>query len=137
MGGNRMTMKVGMRLVLCLGASASVLVPDLARSATPPVSCKKASTAVERTICDSPELAAMDREIAALYDRGLAALSVQDRHKLVQGQLAFLKQRTGCAWAAHHSAHPGSAVDECVRDKMETRVRALRTVVDHGGFGGR
>jgi uncharacterized protein YecT (DUF1311 family) len=108
-----------------------------ASSATPPINCKSATKPVERTICGSPEFVAMDREIDALYDRGLAQFSADDRHRLAQSQLAFLKQRSGCAWAAHHSAHPGPAVNECIREKMENRVRSLRATIDRGGFGGR
>ncbi len=105
-----------------------------AMAATPPINCKKASTPVEHAICESPEFVAMDREIAALYDRGLAEFSGDPRHKFAEGQLAFIKQRSGCAWASHHSAHPGPAVNECIRDKMDIRLRALRTTVDHGGL---
>jgi uncharacterized protein YecT (DUF1311 family) len=137
MGDNEMAMKADVRLVFFLVMCASMSVAKLAHAATPPVNCKKASTVVERTICASPEFVAMDREIAALYDRALAGLSIDDRHRLAQDQLAFLKRRAGCAWAAHHSAHPGTAINECIRDKMETRVRALRNAVDHGGFGNR
>jgi uncharacterized protein len=132
-----MAMKADVRLVFCLVVCASVLAPGFACAATPPISCKKASTVVERAICASPEFVAMDREIAALYDRGLAELTADDRHRLAQGQLAFLKRRAGCAWAAHHSAHPGTAVNECIRDKMETHVRTLRNAVDHGRFSER
>jgi|GEM_PF-1818954 len=105
-----------------------------ARAATPPINCKKAATTVERTICATPEFLAMDREIAALYDRGVAAFSTDQRHRLGQSQLAFLKQRSGCDWASHHSAHPGPAINECIRDKMETRLRSLRGAVDRGGW---
>jgi uncharacterized protein len=103
-------------------------------AATPPINCKKATTEIERTICDTPEFVAMDREIAALYDRGVASFSADQRHQLGQSQLAFLKQRAGCAWASHHSAHPGPAINECIRDKMETRLRSLRGAVDRGGW---
>jgi len=101
--------------------------------ATPPLDCKKAKGPVERTICDSPEFVAMDREIAALYDRGLASLQGAERHRLAETQVAFIKLRGGCAWASHHSAHPGTAVGECIRDKMETRLRSLRNRVDSWG----
>lgn len=104
---------------------------------TPPINCKKAANPVDIAICASAEFFAMDRELAALYDRGLAELSGDERHRLAQGQLAFLKQRVGCAWAAHHSAHPGPAVNECIRDKMENRLRILRVIADRGGITGR
>lgn len=113
------------------------LFPFAAWAASPPINCKKASTPVDQAICEAPEFVAMDREIAALYDRGLASLDPDGRAQLAQGQLAFLKQRRGCAWAAHHSAHPGTAVEECIRDKMDNRLKALRNVVDNGGVTGR
>jgi uncharacterized protein len=132
-----MVVKAEVRFVFYSVIFASILAPGFARAATSPINCKRVSTPVEQTICGSPEFVAMDREIAALYDRGLTELSGEDRHRLAQGQLAFLKGRAGCAWAAHHSAHPGSAVNECVRDKIETRIRVLRNVVDHRGFNDR
>ena len=108
-----------------------------ALAASPPISCGKvakgadgAGTPVERTICASPEFKAMDREIAALYDRAGEA-----RHRVVAGQQAFLKRRGDCAWAAHHSAHPGVAVEECVRGAMDGRVASLRDVADGRGDG--
>ncbi len=122
-------------LILIIGASFSSL--NAAHAATPPINCKKASTTIEKTICESAEFVAMDREIAALYDRGLAEFSGDGRHRMAQGQLAFIKQRAGCAWASHHSAHPGPAINECIRDKMETRLRSLRSSVDRAGIMGR
>jgi uncharacterized protein len=124
-------MAVKTHLLMCGLVCASVLVPGVAEAATAPINCKKASTPVAEAICASPELVAMDREVAALYDRGLADLSGDERRKLAESQAAFVKARAGCAWAAHHSAHPGEAVNECIRDKMEIRVRALRGIVDH------
>ena len=103
-------------------------------AAAPPIDCRKALNPADREICASPEFVAMDHEIAALYDRGMAQFAGGDRHRLAMSQLAFLHQRQGCAWAAHHSAHPGVAVEECVRGAMELRVRALRDVVDRGRF---
>jgi uncharacterized protein len=104
---------------------------------TPPINCKKASSTIEKAICDSPEFVAMDREIAALYDRGLASLPADQRHQLAQGQLSFIKQRSGCAWASHHSAHPGPAINECIRDKMENRLNSLHNLVDRNGVSSR
>lgn len=130
-------MKARRILAFAFTAGACILVVATAHAATPPINCKKASTTIEKTICELPEFVAMDREIAALYDRGLAEFSGDDRHGLAQSQLAFIKQRSGCAWASHHSAHPGPAINECIRDKMETRLHALRNRVDRGGVTGR
>lgn len=130
-------MKARLLFAFVLMTVADCFALGAARAATPPINCKKASTTIERTICESPEFVAMDREIAALYDRGLAEFSGDDRHVLAASQLAFIKQRGGCAWASHHSAHPGPAINECIRDKMETRLHSLRNRVDRGGMVGR
>ena len=124
-------MRTATPLVLLLLAMASAMSGG-AQAASPPIACAKARGEVERTICGSPELVALDREIAALYDRGAAEFTPDDRHRLAQSQLGFLKRRTGCTWAAHHSAHPGVAVEECVRAAMDARLHALRLVVDRG-----
>ena len=105
-----------------------------AEAAAPAIACAKPGGAVGREICGSPELLAMDREIAALYDRGLATVAGEGRHRLVLAQQGFLHRREGCGWAAHHSAHPGVAIEECVRTTMEDRIRALRTVADRSRF---
>lgn len=102
-------------------------------AASPPIACGKVEaggTAVERAICASPEFKAMDREIAALYDRALSVADGEARHRVVAGQQSFLKRRGECGWAAHHSAHPGVAVEECVRAAMDGRVAALREAAD-------
>ena len=111
---------------------AAALLSTGAWAASPPISCGKAASPVDRTICASPEFKAMDREIAALYDRALVQVQGEIRHRVVTGQQVFLKRRGGCAWAAHNSAHPGVAVEECVRGAMEARVGALRDAVDGG-----
>ena len=89
---------------------------------------------VGQTICASPELAAIDREIGALNDRGMAQFAAGDQRRLAQSQIAFFKRRSGCAWASHHSAHPGTAVAECIGAAMEERLRTLRLIVDRGRF---
>lgn len=101
---------------------------------TPPVDCRRDKHVVGKTICASPELAAIDREIAALHDRGMAQFASGDQRRLAQGQLAFFKRRSGCAWASHQSAHPGTAVAECIGAAMEDRLHTLRAVVDRGGY---
>jgi hypothetical protein len=103
-------------------------------AATAPVRCHAGGGTVVAMICGSPEYLAIDREIAALTDRGMAQFSRPDRARLAQSELRYFHQRQGCAWASHHSAHPGAAMDECLRASMEGRVRALRAMVDRGRF---
>jgi uncharacterized protein len=105
-----------------------------AHAATPPINCHAARNPVERTICASPEIVALDQEITALYNRGMAKFAGEARHRLAQSQLAYLRRRAGCSWASHHSAHPGPAVDECIRSSMGDRLRGLRNAIDKAGF---
>lgn len=122
---------------VAIGATAAVallVASGWAHAAAPPLDCRKANGAVDQEICGSSEFLAMDRELTALYDRGMASFSPTDRHRLADAQIGFLKKRRGCEWAAHHSAHPGVAIEECVRSAMEGRVHALRAAVDHGGY---
>ena len=130
-------MTTRMLRVVCLGGVFLASAVASSQAATPPINCQKAHSVTDRSLCEAPEQVAMDREIAALYDRGLAQFDPDNRHRLAQSQLAFLKQRSGCSWASHHSAHPGPAVSECIRGVMEERVRILRSVVDRGGYRAR
>ena len=116
-------------LTLLFAASASA-----GAVTTPPVDCRRDKHVVGKTICASPELAAIDKEIAALNDRGMAQFASGDQRRLGQSQVAFFKRRSGCAWASHHSAHPGTAVAECIGAAMEERLHTLRAVVDRGGY---
>ena len=75
----------------------------------------------------------MDREIAALTDRAKLELTDGEQSQLAASTARFVRQRSGCEWAAHNSAHPGTAIDECVRASLEERVRRLRGVVTRSG----
>ncbi len=112
-----------------------VASPGLVAAATvPPIDCRHDRKVVGRTICASRELTAIDKEIAALNDRGAAQFGAGDQQRLAQSQLNFFKRRNGCAWASHNSAHPGTAVAECIGAAMEDRVRSLRAAVDRGHY---
>jgi uncharacterized protein len=115
---------------LALFATALCLSTDLpAYAESPAIDCRQAKTTVEKQLCSSPADVALDREIAALYDRGLAEFSPAERHALVESQRRFLHARAGCAWAMH-SAHPGAALSECLHTTMSARLHALRRAVD-------
>ena len=115
-------------LALCV-----FVTPAAAAQST--LKCRVAGvSAITRTICASPEYLAMDREIVALLDRAEARFARVDAHRLAISQGAFLKKREGCEWASHNSAHPGAAVDECLRSVMDARVHALRIAVDRGSL---
>ena len=76
--------------ILLLAAVASPAMAD-----DPSFDCAKASTAVEKTICDeqNPQLALRDGALARLYD----ALKQETGHDAVlAGQAAWLKTRDAC-----------------------------------------
>ena len=118
----------------CLLALTMAAKPPAAVAAPETVRCAAARGAVERTICASTEYVAMDREVAALVDLAAARFAPVDRQRLVATPGAYLKQRAGCDWASHHSAHPGAAIDECIRSVMDARMRTLRGAVDRGSL---
>ena len=119
---------------LCLVASVAC---GSAEAATSALKCRAVRGTIDKAICGSPEYLAMDHEIGALVDLGDLRFSPEDRHRLEESQTHYLERRANCQWAAHHSAHPGAAVDECLRAVMEAREKTLRGALDHGGFAAR
>ena len=108
-----------------IGCSALALPGSALGQDTPAINCRESATEVENTICNSPELKAMDREIAALYDEARADADPSERETILNDQRAFLDQREACV-AKLNSAHPGVATYECIRNTMESRAKALR-----------
>ncbi len=123
-----------MARLLCLTILIAASAIPAGAVTTPPIDCHHDRKVVGRTICASPELAAIDKEIAALNDRGMAQFATGDQQRLAQSQLAYFKRRNGCSWASHNSAHPGTAVAECISATMDERLHALRAVVDRGRY---
>lgn len=130
----------GRRICIVLAVAACALTAahaaparHAAARATPTYDCRKPHGSVGETICGSPEYRAMDREIAALTDRARLELTEGEESQLAASTQRFVRQRSGCEWAAHNSAHPGTAIDECVRASLEERVRRLRGVVARTG----
>ncbi len=118
--------------LFCFAAGLAA-APDLS-AATATMKCRPPRGAVAEIICGSSEYVAMDREIAALTDRAKTRLSLGEKSQLIQSEARYHRQRNGCSWAAHNSAHPGAAMDECIRASMEGRVKRLRDVVDRAGM---
>ena len=91
---------------------------QLAVAATPSFDCRRARTDIERTICASSELAALDREEARLYRLALAGPRAQ-RPRVVARQREFLSDRESC----HESAAP---LSDCLRDAYQGDIGELR-----------
>ena len=75
--------------VIALFASLSV-----SYAASPSFDCKKAGTPVEHSICDNPELAELDSQLAKAYKRARAAAA--DPNKVRSEQRAWVKERNKC-----------------------------------------
>ena len=69
--------------------------------------CTKARTSTERTICASPALVALDREVGLAYAASAARQPAQ-QDKLRQDQLAWLRARDSAC------ALPGAARPACL-----------------------
>lgn len=65
----------------------------LAGPADPSFDCKAARTKPEKAICADPALAALDRRIAAAYQKAMSALDIPGRTALRMDQRAFMEAR--------------------------------------------
>ena len=105
-------------------------------AAQPSFDCGSAKLSVERAICRSPTLGALDREIAVAYERALATLPEAMAATLRRTQRAFL--------AARDEAHgrPGEDLELRLADRIaflgsiETRGRSSIEGSWHDGRGG-
>ncbi|QXI31006.1 lysozyme inhibitor LprI family protein [Pseudomonas vanderleydeniana] len=59
--------------------------------------CQKASTAVEKAICASPELSGLDSALGDYYSQAMAKLAPEPREALRSDQRAWLQTRNACA----------------------------------------
>jgi uncharacterized protein YecT (DUF1311 family) len=97
-----------------------IFIALLQLAAGPSFDCARARTVIERTICATPELAALDREEARIY--GIARLVPQaDRAALLERQRDFLEARNACPQSA-------APLDECIRDSYLGDIGELRRV---------
>lgn len=80
----------------------------------PSFSCGAARKPTERTICASPDLAAMDREVADLYTKARAAANPAQREALRADQTRWIGNRNACRANA-----------TCIETRMKERKIAL------------
>jgi uncharacterized protein len=89
-------MEAGMRLLLM--AFVLLAAPAAFAQSGPSFNCAKASSAVERTICQDPELAKADRAMAEAYAALAAKLSGPAKDNLEKEQVRWIGDRNrGCA----------------------------------------
>jgi uncharacterized protein len=78
----------------------------------------KLTSSVERRICQDPKLAALDRQLADVYDAAQATASAADKQTLTATQRAWVKGRNDC-WKA-------SDVPACVQTSYHNRISELQ-----------
>ncbi len=76
--------------------------------------CAKASTAVEKQICNDPDLGLMDTELGSVYGALRKSLSGDARSALRDSQRAWMRQRNAC-----------DAQSDCVTEAYVQRLREL------------
>jgi len=59
--------------------------------------CQKASSAVEKAICASPELSGLDSALGAYYSQAMTKLAPEPRDELRKEQRTWLQSRNACA----------------------------------------
>lgn len=95
----------------------SIMSPsDVDPASGPSFDCAKASGDVERMVCQDPALAALDRELDALYTR--LQSKAGDRDAFVATQRGWVKGRDEC-WK-------DSDAPRCVREAYQTRLVELQ-----------
>ena len=89
MTGSRHLLHVAIGTALFLQGAA-------AWSASPSFNCAKASSSVEKLICNDAELAGLDRSLSSLYSRVLENSSAADKKRLKTEQRGRVKGRDDC-----------------------------------------
>ena len=83
----------------------------------PSYDCGDASTSSEVAVCNDAGLAALDRQMAVLYDRSVASGNAQQRALLVRTRDRFLAYRDGCRTTG------------CIAGAYQGRMREIRDIM--------
>ena len=132
-------MRLPLRTYLCISLLSCVMTaPCSAASAS--FDCSTATTTLEKLICETPSLAALDREMAAEYKIAISAPTA-DRLNIIADQRAWLRDRRLLCMPlvnGPNDTHQGpNPISDCVRDSYGQRIYDLshpanRSTPDHG-----
>lgn len=90
----------------------------------PSFDCAKASNAIERSICKTPELAKADREMTAVYSALTAKLGGPAKDHLAKDQVRWIGNRNrACAADA-------GAVADCLKVRYAARIANLKVIAE-------
>ena len=107
------------------GAAVILTIPFASQShAAPSFDCAKASTRVERMICDHPRIAELDSELADAYRIALRDSPWASANRRIrEEQKAWIAERNNCR------------DPRCLRQSYRQRISELRAEVSSGGSG--
>lgn len=124
-----------------LALAAALLLPAATASGQqqgPGFDCAKASTAIEKQICDDWTLSAYDLWVTQIYKGLREALDEAGRERLKQEQIAWLKdERNACATAEAQdgSGDNAPAIWSCLYGVYETRAIQLAQALEATLYG--
>jgi uncharacterized protein YecT (DUF1311 family) len=125
------TMSISLWIAITGGAVLAAMLTGPA-AAAPSFDCAKASNAIERAVCADEEFAAMDLELAGVYQRALIVVGrdTADGHQIVRDQRRWLTMdRNSCA------SIPESDYRflQCIGNSYGRRIAELRALIERGG----
>lgn len=91
--------------------------PPPAASADPSFNCRQARTRSEIAVCNDNGLAALDRQMAAQFDRAMANATPSQRQNLSSSRDRFLRFRDGCR------------SNDCIADVYRGRMREIGDIM--------
>ena len=86
-------------------------------TANPSFDCSYASTRGERAVCSDSGLAALDRQMAAQFNRALGSADADQRRLLETTRRRFLRYRDGCR------------SNDCIADSYRGRIREISDIM--------
>jgi uncharacterized protein YecT (DUF1311 family) len=89
------------------------------------IDCRKARSVVEREICGNTKFRALDRDIAATYDKDLKAIPASEVSVLRDDQIKWLVRRDACIDKIHGEPPVMMDVIFCLRKRLEQRLTVL------------
>lgn len=117
---------MNMRIIFLISFLSLGCLPLLADAAS--FDCSKATNAIEKAICNTPELSQLDEKLASSYHQALNQLPQQERAFLTRDQknwLVFVKKTC--------TQTKSSALVECLEEKYQERSKDLGMAIYPSG----
>jgi uncharacterized protein len=119
---SRVLRSISLRLAVLVFLAATVAA---AHAGVPSFLCSKAKTWLEKTVCKSDRLSALDLELAVAYARVLKVVSGSAERALTAEQNKF--------WAARNACQKDKDPVDCLAQRYEARIAELKGRPDYPG----